>query len=54
MRLTAPNGATVRVSEERAKQLLKDGYAPADDGSTRKAGRKTTAKKAASGSQSED
>lgn len=30
-RLTAPNGATVNVSDERAKRLLAQGYKAADE-----------------------
>ena len=38
VRLTAPNGATVRVSKERAERLLSEGYSEP----------KSTAKKASS------
>lgn len=30
VRLTAPNGATVQVSEEKAERLIAQGYRPAD------------------------
>lgn len=33
-RLTAPNGATVSVSDEKAKRLLKQGYKAVDGGSS--------------------
>ncbi len=41
-RLTAPNGSTVNVSDERARVLLTQGYTAADEP------KKTTAKKASS------
>lgn len=44
-RLTAPNGSTVNVSDERAKSLLNRGYKAADD-------KKAPAKKAVSKSDS--
>ena len=41
-RLTAPNGSTVNVSDERAKVLLEQGYTSANEK------QKSTAKKASS------
>lgn len=40
-RLTAPNGATVDVSDEKAARLLDQGYRPVDDKPARRT-RKTS------------
>lgn len=50
-RLTAPNGSTVNVSDERAKVLLGQGYKSAEKSSSTKS---TSSKPSSSSSKSSD